>query len=229
MRKNNNSIGKIQRGPNFSELKKSPSPPKQVNGRDLFNFKMVAKIGPQDYDPVKVHKKARQTVIVKNSYTPEPMHTTASGNLISHTDQPITENDMAVNMIQFPQTLDDVAPFTIDKRDAIYKSSIKRDPLGPSKDKSVSPGPGSYNPTKPERPTLVVREKTNFGSNTERESLLHRDITQMPFGDPTNLKNPSPQKYQKNEKMMTKKNQILSKLGSSLGIPEMNMSTSFMT
>lgn len=101
-RSKNNSIGKLQRGPNFSELKKSPSPVKQVDGRDLFNFKMVAKIGPQDYDPIKVHKKPRQVVIVKNSYTPEPMHTTASGNLVDHTDQPITSKDLNVNMIQFP-------------------------------------------------------------------------------------------------------------------------------
>ena len=75
-----------------------------------------------------------------------------------------------------PKTVEDMQPFTLDKRDMAYKSRIPRDPLGPKKDKKVSPGPGHYDLEINMRNTLVIRNQTNFGSDMIRESLIHRNI-----------------------------------------------------
>jgi hypothetical protein len=45
-----------------------------------------------------------------------------------------------------PKSLEEIAPFTIDKRDAIFKSNQGRDPLGASKDELAGPGPTLYDP-----------------------------------------------------------------------------------
>ena len=88
-------------------------------------------------------------------------------------------------------------PFTVDKRDVTFKSSIKRDPLYPGKDKQNSPGPGSYNPKSPVNKIAQgsQRKKPNFGSNAVRNDLIGRDNTHAPFTDPTHNKSPSPSLY----------------------------------
>jgi hypothetical protein len=48
--------------------------------------------------------------------------------------------------VTIPKTLEEIAPFTIDKRDTIFKSTQGRDPLKPSKNSLQNPGPGHYNP-----------------------------------------------------------------------------------
>ena len=45
----------------------------------------------------------------------------------------------------------------------------------------------------------------------------------MPYGDPTHLQSPSPDNYFANEKVETKKRQVLQQVGSSLGNPDPNM------
>lgn len=48
-----------------------------------------------------------------------------------------------------PKKLEEIFPFSIDKRDVAYKSKIERDPCKPSKDMVANPGPGHYNPSEP--------------------------------------------------------------------------------
>ena len=78
-----------------------------------------------------------------------------------------------------------------------FKSSIMRDPLHPCKDVYHNPGPGSYNPKKPENKMVIgsQRAKPNFGSNAIRNDLIARDMAVAPYGDPTNRMSPSPDKY----------------------------------
>lgn len=49
----------------------------------------------------------------------------------------------------------------------------------------------------------------------------------MPFGDPTYANSPSPDKYHVNEYTEKKKLGVLQQVGSSLGVPEINMTNSF--
>lgn len=102
-------------------------------------------------------------------------------------------------------------PFSTDKRDVTYKSSITRDPLAQPKDKQNAPGPGSYDP-RPAK-TQILKGKTNlaFGSNAKRDAIILRDVSKNPFVDPTCRKSPSPQKYQNNDEKLTVQNNILGK------------------
>jgi hypothetical protein len=110
-----------------------------------------------------------------------------------------------------------------------FKSSIMRDPLHPCKDVYHNPGPGSYNPKKPENKMVIgsQRAKPNFGSNAIRNDLIARDMAVAPYGDPTNRMSPSPDKYQQNKKAEQKKNIVLQTVGSSMGVPELPMTNSF--
>lgn len=56
-----------------------------------------------------------------------------------------------------------------------------------------NPGPGQYaNSTN--QPNYIIKGPTQstFGSNVERNNLIHRDVSKSPFKNPTNLDNPSP-------------------------------------
>ena len=56
---------------------------------------------------------------------------------------------------------------------------------------------------------LQGRNFAQFGSNAERNDLIRRNIAIMPYGDPTHLQSPSPDNYFANEKVETKKRQVL--------------------
>ena len=120
-------------------------------------------------------------------------------------------------------------PFTVDKRDMTFKSTITRDPLHPTRDIYHNPGPGAYNPKKPEGKIILgsQRAKPNFGSNAPRTDLIARDMAVAPFGDPTNRASPSPDKYQQNKKAEKQKNIVLQTVGSSMGVPDLAMTNSF--
>jgi hypothetical protein len=49
-----------------------------------------------------------------------------------------------------PTSIEEMAPFASDKRDGVFKSILKRDPLKPSKDIEANPGPGHYDAKKPQ-------------------------------------------------------------------------------
>jgi hypothetical protein len=125
--------------------------------------------------------------------------------------------------------LEAIAPFTVDKRDVIFKSKIPRDPLGPSKMQKVTPGPTKYDPHKDlkDMKQLQGRNIGSFGQTAERDSLIKRDIAKAPFGDPTYVTSPSPDHYYVNEAQEKKRQGILHQVGSSLGVPESNMTNSF--
>ena len=74
---------------------------------------------------------------------------------------------------------------------------------------------------------MIGRQKQNFGANAPRDSLLNRNVAQNPFGDPTSRKSPSPQKYQQNMPKIKAKNNILSKVGSSIGVQDELMNSTF--
>lgn len=126
-----------------------------------------------------------------------------------------------------PRTLDQIAPFTVDKRDVTFKSKIPRDPLGPSKLTQLIPGPTQYDPEKPQKALLQGRNFAQFGTNAERNNLIKRDMARMPFADPTYANSPSPDKYHPNEVSEKKKLGVLQQVGSSLGVPDINMTNSF--
>lgn len=45
-----------------------------------------------------------------------------------------------------PTSLEAMQPFTQDKRDMSFKSTIKRDPLKPGRERHLNPGPAAYSP-----------------------------------------------------------------------------------
>jgi hypothetical protein len=113
-------------------------------------------------------------------------------------------------------------PFTVDKRDMSYKSKLPRDPLRPTREQHNSPGPAGYDPSKPQKDISQGRNFAQFGSNAERNSLIRRNVAIMPYGDPTHLQSPSPNKYFVNAQEEGKKQTILQQVGSSLGMPDPN-------
>lgn len=148
-----NGQGKLKLGSTQVNLKHSRS---TANNSDIGN-KQVS-VGPTDYDPIKVTKRIPATVI-KDTIIPEP----ALGNVrdqmefylnkIFDTKGKSVSNKNTNMSVEFhqpsrtaPKTMEEISPFTTDKRDVAYKSSIGRDPLAPSKDELKGPGPGSYNP-----------------------------------------------------------------------------------
>ena len=94
-----------------------------------------------------------------------------------------------------PKTLDEMVPFSVDKRDMTFKSRLPRDPLAPTKHQNSVPPPASYELDKPIGSPAVSKAYANFGSTAKRDDLIRRDVAIMPFGDPTSLKGPAPVAY----------------------------------
>ena len=90
------------------------------------------------------------------------------------------------------KSLEEIAPFTVDKRDVTYKSKLARDTILPSKDKMKQPGPGHYNPNSSTGMVLKGTTTAGFGSIAPRDTMVMRDIGSNPFKDPTHRMSPSP-------------------------------------
>ena len=73
-----------------------------------------------------------------------------------------------------------------------YKSNVGRDPMAPSKEVLLKPGPGQYDPKKPVNKLIRGKVKENFGTSAARDNLLFRDVAVAPFNNPSNMDNPSP-------------------------------------
>lgn len=108
-----------------------------------------------------------------------------------------------------------------------FKSKQVRDPLKPNREQRNSQGPAGYDPSKPQKDVFQGRNFAQFGSNAERNSLIKRNVAISPFGDPTSVQGPSPNKYFVNANEESKKQNILQQVGSSLGMPDPNQTNAF--
>jgi hypothetical protein len=214
----------------ISEAVKNKQASQSPAGRSVFTV-LENSVGPGEYDPQKVYKKPLQTII-KEKVEPEPavgsvkqqmenyLFKVFDGGNGDHRRRQDAQPEYHQPDVTIPKSLEEIAPFTIDKRDAVFKSNKGRDPLKPSKDAELNPGPGHYNPVKPKNEIIKNHPFNNFGSNAPRETLIGRDIMMNPFQDGSNKQNPSPVKYQINPEKKKQKINILAKVGSSLGVVE---------
>ena len=63
------SFGTLQKGSNFRDKSMEA---KEMKGRQIFDMKMANKVGPQDYNPIKVSKRVKQVIIMNEAPLKQP-------------------------------------------------------------------------------------------------------------------------------------------------------------
>lgn len=119
---------KLVLGPNFA-IEQPHIPPHEVErNKDLFGLKKLNKMGPQDYDPNILGKKAPQVVLKTQtaadvSGSVKKKMENYLGNIFDQgaVDRAKKNASQEPSNVE-PKTLESMQPFAIDKRDMAYKS-----------------------------------------------------------------------------------------------------------
>ena len=140
----NKSPGKVRHGSNFGDEVKIPQEKDRERNSDLFGLKRLNKLGPQDYDPV-IQGKTSPKILMKEQ-SPLPQNTGSVKKQMEsyltkvfdkEKDKKPTETPSCVGLKQSfgmrPKTLEEIQPFSVDKRDMTFKSKVERKPLDPDK------------------------------------------------------------------------------------------------
>ena len=168
---------------------------------DIFGTANKLDLGPGDYEPKKaVTQKKSPVPDFRGTAHKEPSY----AERMQQDNKKIRQFDGSASCIKMDPKPLKCAPLeerqTVPvfgdepgrKAAAVFNSQNGRFSGSPNE----NPGPGQYvNSTN--QPNYIIKGPTQstFGSNVERNNLIHRDVSKSPFKNPTNLDNPSPAQY----------------------------------
>ncbi|CAI2362699.1 unnamed protein product [Moneuplotes crassus] len=141
-------------------------------------------VGPGYYEPniSAVHKKVPYTKIMKDTLHNRQGNINFVRRIVKTVSKP-----------KNPAVHEQIATHKLDNENAVFSSRTSRNP-----DIKPTPGPGLYNSEFDH--TYVKNLPEGFGSTTEREYLMNRNIFEAPFSDPTSTFNPGVGTYNRRRK-----------------------------